>query len=136
TRIAVAVGVEVGGVAGFFHEVGDVEEGVALEADVHEGGLHAGKDAGDFAVIDGACESVFVLALVINLGEGVVFNDSETRLVRGTADVNFFRHFCSLSARPSGSERQTETEINHELTWLMARLGSPWSGQGAGCGSA
>ena len=66
--VAVAVGVEVGGVAGLFHEVGDVEEGVALEADVHEGGLHAGEDAGDFAVIDGACEGVFVLALVIDFG--------------------------------------------------------------------
>ncbi len=51
-----------------------------------------GKDAGDFAVIDGACEGVFVLALVIDLGEGVVFDDGETGLVRGADDVNFFRH--------------------------------------------
>src|SRR5262249_43150820 len=74
----VTVRVEVGGVAGLFHEVGNIEEGIALEADVHKGGLHAREDAGDFAVIDGACEGVFVLALVIDFGKGVVFDDSET----------------------------------------------------------
>jgi hypothetical protein len=68
STIAVAGGIEVGGVAGLFHKVGDIEEGIALEADVHEGGLHAGKHAGHFTVVDGAGERVFVLALVIDLG--------------------------------------------------------------------
>jgi hypothetical protein len=98
--VAVTAGVEVGGVAGFFHEVGDVEEGVALETDVHKGGLHAREDAGDFAVIDGTGEGVFVLALVVDLGQAFVFDDGETSLVRSTGDVNFFRHCSALSARP------------------------------------
>jgi hypothetical protein len=65
---AVTVGLEVGGVVDLFHEVGDVKEGVAFEADVHKGGLHAGKDAGDAAVIDGSCEGVLILAFVIDFG--------------------------------------------------------------------
>src|SRR6185437_13610054 len=62
----VAIGIEVGSVSGLFHEIGDVEEGVALKADVHEAGLHARQDAGNATVVDGTCESVFVLALVID----------------------------------------------------------------------
>ena len=88
----VAVSVEVGGVACFFHEVGDVKEGVALEADVHEAGLHARQNAGDASVIDGTGERVLVLALVINFGEVVVFDDGEPRLVRRAGYINFFRH--------------------------------------------
>jgi hypothetical protein len=73
---------EVGGVAGFFHEIRDVEEGVALETDVYEAGLHSGKDAGDTTVIDGASECVLVLALIINLGKFVFFDDGKPRFVR------------------------------------------------------
>src|SRR5207302_284209 len=73
----IAVRIELSRVAGLFHKVGDVKEGVALQADVHERGLHAWQNAGDFAVINRACEGVFVLALVINFGQGVVFDDSE-----------------------------------------------------------
>jgi hypothetical protein len=104
----VAIGVEVGGVAGLFYKVGDVEEGVALKADVHEGGLHSGQHAGNFAVVDGAREGVFVLALVIDFGEGVVLDDSETGLMGGTGDINFFRHsLCSFCPTWLRCERQT-----------------------------
>jgi hypothetical protein len=60
--------IEVGRIAGFFHEISDIEERVALKANVHKRGLHARKDAGNFAVIDGAGKRVFVLALVVDLG--------------------------------------------------------------------
>ena len=35
-----------------FEEIGDVEEGVAIEADIDEGRLHAGKHASDAAFVD------------------------------------------------------------------------------------
>jgi hypothetical protein len=38
----------------FFQEVGDVQEGVAIEADLYEGRLHAGKHAGNFSFVDAA----------------------------------------------------------------------------------
>jgi hypothetical protein len=38
----------------FLQEVGDVEEGVAIEADVHKRRLHAGKHACDTTFVDAA----------------------------------------------------------------------------------
>ena len=37
-----------------FENVADVQEGVAVEANVHESRLHAGEDAGDFSFVDAA----------------------------------------------------------------------------------
>jgi hypothetical protein len=88
---------EVGGVTGFFHEISDIEKGISFEADLDERTLHARKNAGDAAVIDGSGESVLVLALVVDLGEFVVFDDGKTGLMGGTANIDFFRHcFCFL----------------------------------------
>jgi hypothetical protein len=49
-----------------FEDVADVEESVAIEADVHEGRLHARKDAGDFAFIDAADEREFFFAFDVD----------------------------------------------------------------------
>jgi hypothetical protein len=49
-----------------FENVTDVQESVAVETDVHEGGLHTGEDAGDFSFIDAADEGEFLLALDVN----------------------------------------------------------------------
>src|ERR1700729_839722 len=38
----------------FFQKIGDVEESVPFESDVDKRGLHAGKNPGDTALIDGA----------------------------------------------------------------------------------
>jgi hypothetical protein len=46
--------------------VADVEEGVAVQADVHESGLHAGKDACDFSFVDAADEREFLLAFDVD----------------------------------------------------------------------
>jgi hypothetical protein len=35
-----------------FQEVADVQEGVGIAPDIHEGGLHAGQHACDFAFVD------------------------------------------------------------------------------------
>jgi hypothetical protein len=75
------------GVGRLLHEVGDVEEGVALQANLHEGRLHAGKHARDAAVVDGAGEGVFVLALVVDLGEGFSFSTMARRVSCGVLEI-------------------------------------------------
>jgi hypothetical protein len=59
---------KVGRFALLFKKIGDVEESVALKADIDKSRLHAGQHAGDASLIDGARERVFVLPLVVNLG--------------------------------------------------------------------
>jgi hypothetical protein len=49
-----------------FENVADVQESVAVEADVHESGLHSGEDAGDFSFVDAADEGEFFFALDVN----------------------------------------------------------------------
>ena len=63
-RIAVAMAVIV--VLKIFENVADVQEGVAVEADIDEGGLHTGEDAGDAAFVDATDEREFFFALDIN----------------------------------------------------------------------
>ena len=49
-----------------FENVADVEESVAIEADIDESGLHARKDAGDFTFVDAADEGELFFALDVN----------------------------------------------------------------------
>jgi hypothetical protein len=49
-----------------FENVADVEEGIAIEADIDERGLHAGEDAGNFAFVDAADEGELFFALDVN----------------------------------------------------------------------
>jgi len=49
-----------------FENVADVEESIAVEANVHESGLHAGEDAGDFSFVDAADEREFFFPLDVN----------------------------------------------------------------------
>jgi hypothetical protein len=49
-----------------FKNITDIEKGIAVETDVHESGLHAGKDAGDFAFVDAADEGEFFFALDVD----------------------------------------------------------------------
>jgi hypothetical protein len=88
--IAVRNALEVGGVLLLFEEIGDVKEGVALETYVDECRLHSGEDSGDASLVDGAGEGVFVLALVINFCDLIVFDDGQPRFMRRTGDVNLF----------------------------------------------
>jgi hypothetical protein len=59
-RVAVIVVFEI------FEDIADVEEGIAIEADIHERRLHAGEDAGDFAFVDAADEGELFFALDVN----------------------------------------------------------------------
>ena len=49
-----------------FEDVADVEESIAIEADVDESGLHAREDAGDSAFIDTTDEGELFFALDVN----------------------------------------------------------------------
>jgi hypothetical protein len=49
-----------------FENVADVQERVTVQADVHESGLHAGKDTGDFSFVDTADERKFLFALDVD----------------------------------------------------------------------
>ena len=92
-------GVELLRVRSFFHEISDVEKCVALQADLHKARLHPRKHARHAPVVDRSGERVLVLALVVNFGEGFVFDDGQTRLVGRAGDKDFFRHLPALSAR-------------------------------------
>jgi len=50
-----------------FKNITNIEEGVAVKTNVHEGRLHARKDAGDFTFVDAADEGEFFFALDVNL---------------------------------------------------------------------
>jgi hypothetical protein len=69
-----------------FHEVGDVQEGVALKSDLNERRLHARKHACDFTFVNGSREGVFVLAFEIDFYDLIIFDDGEFGLVGGRSD--------------------------------------------------
>jgi hypothetical protein len=59
-RVAVIVVLKI------FENVADVEESIAIEADVHERRLHAWKDASDSAFVDATDEGELFFALDVN----------------------------------------------------------------------
>jgi hypothetical protein len=65
------VGGDIVEVLGIFqlHKVGDIEERIALQANVNESGLHSGKNASDASFVNGTCQGVFVLAFEVNFSE-------------------------------------------------------------------
>ena len=98
-RIGIAF--EVGRIAGFFHEIGDIEEGVAFKPYIDERALHARQHAGHAPVVNRAGERVLILAFVVDLGQRVGFDDGKAGLMRGGRYVNLFRHcVILLSALP------------------------------------
>jgi hypothetical protein len=49
-----------------FENIANVEEGIAIETDVHESRLHPGKDAGDFSLVDTADQREFFFAFDVD----------------------------------------------------------------------
>jgi len=62
-------------------EVGHIEECVSFQTEVHEGGLHAWKDAGYPALMDAAGEGVLVGPLEENLYEDIVLKNGHLGFV-------------------------------------------------------
>jgi hypothetical protein len=63
-RIAMPVAVIV--ILEIFENVADVEESIAVEADIDEGGLHAGEDARNAAFVNATDQREFFFALDVN----------------------------------------------------------------------
>ncbi len=64
-----------------FEKIGNVQEGVAIEANVDKRRLHARQHASHPAFVNAARQRVFLLALKIDLNQLVVFEDRHSRLV-------------------------------------------------------
>ena len=91
-----------------FQKVGDVEEGIALQADVDESRLHAGQHAGHAAFVNGSCKSVFVFPLEKDFGELIVFHQGHFGFVGCGRYVKFLIHGRSGNYRRgrSGTDRE------------------------------
>jgi len=88
------------------HDVGDVEEGVAFETDVYEGGVHAGEDVLDDALKDASDDAFFSFDAVFE--EFSIFEDRDSGFATGAVDDNFDspregRHAESGFGRPDRS---------------------------------
>src|SRR5262249_1053040 len=81
----------------------DVQEAVALEADVDEGGLHAGQDVVDLALVDVADDRAAAAALDVELGHlrfaafRLRLEDGDAGLATLGGDQNRFFHLVQLS---------------------------------------
>ena len=81
-------------------DVGDVEEAVALEAEVDEGGLHAGQHLRDPALVDVADDAARALAFDEDFGDEIVFENGHDRFVAVRGDDHLLGH----SQTPHGRE--------------------------------
>ena len=73
-------------------DVADVEEGVALEADVDEGGLHAREHPRHPPLVDVAHEPPMAVPLDEDLRQAVVLQDGDPGLVRIALDEHLEAH--------------------------------------------
>ena len=80
----------------FLSDVGHVQEGVLLEADVHEGRLHAGQDARHAPLVDVSDRAALLPALDLHLGHASLFEDRDARFAFGGGDEKLFRHAGSV----------------------------------------
>src|SRR5262249_38163726 len=78
----------------------DIEEPVALEAEVDEGGLHAGQNLRHAPLVDVADDAALALALDEDFGDEIVLEDGHHGLVAVRGGVQLLLHFTnSLSFR-------------------------------------
>jgi hypothetical protein len=82
---------------GVFEEVGDIKEGVALEADVHEGGLHPGKDFRDPAFINVAYNPLRSMPFNVVFDEFIVLQNGDLCFLGGGGNDQFFLHLNSCA---------------------------------------
>ncbi|MGD0365050.1 MAG: hypothetical protein ABSC93_29570 [Bryobacteraceae bacterium] len=58
-------------------EIRHVEEGIAIQADIHKGGLHPRQDARHAALMNAPGQRIFFLALIINFDYLIFFEDRD-----------------------------------------------------------
>ena len=73
-------------------QVGHVQEGSALQADVDEGRLHAGQHPRHLAQVDVADDAPLQRALDVQLLDGAVLDDGHPRLLRRPVDQDVLLH--------------------------------------------
>ena len=73
-------------------DLGDVQERVAFQADVNEGGLHAGEDLGDPPLVDVADHAARSLALDEDFDDLIVFENGDPRIVVARGDDHLLVH--------------------------------------------
>ncbi len=95
------------------HKVGDIEERVALQANVDKGRLHSGEDASNAAFIDGTCQGVFVFAFEVDFREQIVFDQPHFGFVRGGRHKQFFGH-ANSGPGPSGGRGITGSKAGED----------------------
>ena len=81
---------------GVLGDVRDVEEPVALETDVDEGGLHPGEHLRYAAFVDVADDAALAFALDEELCDEIVFQDGDTRFVIVRGDDHLLGHAYSI----------------------------------------
>ena len=74
-------------------DVGHVQEGRALQADVDEGRLHAGQHAHHLAEVDVAHQAALERAFDVQLLHGAILDDGDARLLRRPVDQDVLLHF-------------------------------------------
>ena len=72
---------------GILEKIGDIEKGVAIETDIHKGGLHARQHSRNSTFVNASRQRVFVFSLMIDFDDLLVLHDRHTRLV--TAGRNY-----------------------------------------------
>ena len=78
--------------------VGNVQKGGPLEADVDEGGLHAGQHARDLAGVDVADATALEFALEVQFLHRAVLDDGDARFLRCPVDEDVLHRGRCLSA--------------------------------------
>ena len=79
-----------------FDDVGDVEEGVALEPEVDEGRLHPGQDLRHAALVDVADDGAMPRPLHPQLDDLPLIEHGDARLVSRRIDHDLPRHAARL----------------------------------------
>ena len=88
-------------------DVGDVEEGVLLEADVDEGRLHPRQDPRHAPLVDVADDAALLPAFDLHLGDAAVLEDGHPGLAVVGGDEELFLHdgLYTLTNRRWATER-------------------------------
>src|SRR3989338_552223 len=73
-------------------EIRTMDEGRFVQADVDESGLHSGKDAGDFALVNVPGHPSFLLSLDQEVGQRAVFDDGDATFLRRAVDKDILLH--------------------------------------------
>jgi hypothetical protein len=89
------------------HQVCNVQKTSAVQADVNEGGLHAGQDPDNLPQVHITDKAALERALYMQLLHGAVLYHGDPAFLRGPIDQNFLRHGYRVDSHfQTGSAQQ------------------------------